>query len=129
MGFIPYDYKAGGPDPWEYMTAGALGAVENGLALTVTSGKLAKCPATTKPAYICMYNGTVADGDVIPVIRVNEDTRYCTTFAVAPTGVAVGAKVTLHTDGMQVTATTSSGVAEVCEIRGTAAGDEVLVRF
>lgn len=129
MGFIPYDYKAGGPDPWEYMEASGLAKVQEGLALTVTSGKLAKCGATTKPSYICMYNGTVLSGDVIPVIRVNEDTRYCTTFAVTPTGVTVGAKLTLHTDGMQVTATTSSGVAEVCEIRGTEAGDEVIVRF
>ena len=36
--------------------------------------------------------------------------------------------MTIHTDGEQVTATTG-GCAEVSEIRGTASGDEVIVRF
>ena len=41
----------------------------------------------------------------------------------------LGDKVTLHTDGLQVTATTASGVAEVVGMDGTAAGDRVRVRF
>ena len=41
----------------------------------------------------------------------------------------VGDKVTLHTDGLQVTGTTASGVAEVVYMDGTAAGDMCRVRF
>ena len=41
-----------------------------------------------------------------------------------------GDKVTLHTDGMQVTATTTDGVVTVVDVNGaTAAGDEIIVRI
>ena len=43
--------------------------------------------------------------------------------------VAVGDKVTIHTDGLQVTATTTGGVAEVVWMEGTASGAKVRVRF
>ena len=52
-----------------------------------------------------------------------------TTFQAAATGVNLGDKVTLHTDGLQVTATKTSGVAEVVGMDGTAVGDKVRVRF
>ena len=45
------------------------------------------------------------------------------------TSVKLGDKVTIYTDGLQVTATTTSGVAEVVGMDGTAAGSTVLVRF
>ena len=43
--------------------------------------------------------------------------------------VNIGDKVTLHTDGMQVTATTASGVATVVGRVGTGVGDMQYVRF
>jgi len=43
--------------------------------------------------------------------------------------VKPGNKVTIHTDGMQVTATTEGGVAEIVAMDGTAAGDKCRVRF
>ena len=52
-----------------------------------------------------------------------------TTFAAAATSVKLGSKFTLHTDGLQVTGTTASGVAEVVYMDGTAAGDMCRVRF
>ena len=67
--------------------------------------------------------------DIIPVIRVNKDMIFETTFAAAATSVKLGDKVTLHTDGLQVTGTTASGVAEVVYMDGTAAGDMCRVRF
>ena len=45
------------------------------------------------------------------------------------TTLAVGSKVTLHTDGMQVTATTTGGVAEITSIEGQTVGDAVTVKF
>ena len=129
MGFIPYDYKNGHPDPWVYMETSAIGAIHVGTALVLSSGKLAKCTGTSQPDYISMYDGTVASGDIIPVIKVTENTRFLTTFAAAATSIKVGDRVTIHTDGEQVTATTTSGVAEVSEMRGTASGSEVIVFF
>ena len=46
-----------------------------------------------------------------------------------PGFVAVGNKVTLHTDGLQITATTTSGVATVTYIAGQTVGSLARVRF
>ena len=54
---------------------------------------------------------------------------FATTWSVAASRVHIGDKVTLSADGLQVTATTTSGVAEVVGMDGTAAGDTVYVRF
>lgn len=129
MGFIPYSYRDGQPEPWEYMEASAIGEANIGMALTLSSGRLTKATGTTRPGYICMFGGRVAQGDIIPVIRVHEETRFQTSFAVAAAAVTAGSRVTIHTDASQVTATTTGGVAEVCEIRSAAAGGEVIVRF
>ena len=40
-----------------------------------------------------------------------------------------GSKVTLDADGLQVTATTDSGVAVIVDLEGTQVGDSVRVRF
>ena len=66
------------------------------------------------------------------MIRVNKDMIFETTFAAAATSVKLGSKVTLHTDGLQVTATTTNGVAEIVDFDDKAksgAGGTVHVRF
>ena len=47
----------------------------------------------------------------------------------AATAVTLGQKVTINTDGLSVTATTTSGVAEVVYMDGTASGSMCRVRF
>lgn len=129
-GFIPYQYNDGQPDPWEYLPVTGSAAIEVGDAMVVTSGKLALATGTTKPAYICMCDraATVAD-EMIPVIRVNDDTVYETELGVAINALAVGAKYTLNTTSDGITATTENGVAEVVGFEGTAIGSKVRVRF
>ena len=101
------------------------------MALTLTSGKLGKATGTTKPDYISMLqaDATLTAGDIIPVVRVTEDIIWETTLQAAGTSLNVGDKVTIHTDAMQVTATTASGVAEIVYMDGTAAGSMVRVRL
>jgi hypothetical protein len=100
----------------------------DGDALVITSGKAAKCGATTKPEYICATKGSGLSE--VAAYQVLEGQEYKTTFYGDGTAVAVGAKVTLHTDSAQVTGTTTSGVAEVIKKFGTgASGTEVLIRF
>lgn len=129
-GFLPSRLHKGHNHGWEYLESGAI-TPKIGAALTVTSGKLALATGTTKPTYIAMTHrdAAVASGTVIPVIRVDNDALYDTTCSVAFTGINVGDKVTIATDGMQVTATKESGVAEVVAIDGTAAGSTITVRF
>lgn len=129
MAFLINDTKDGAPGPWEYLEASALGACKVGMALTLTDGKLAKATATVRPSYISMFEGTVAAGDRIPVIRVLPDTRFKTQLSAAGTALKVGDKVTIDTTAMLATNTTTSGVLELVEILGTAIGDSVIVRI
>ena len=57
------------------------------------------------------------------------DIVFETTAQAALTAVKPGDRVTLHTDGLQVTATTASGVAEIVQKDADAAGSRVRVRF
>lgn len=101
-----------------------------GEALVLSSGKATKCGATTKPEFISMNKDfTAASGDKIVVQVIEDDMEFKTTFAATATSIKVGDKVTLHTDGAQATATTSSGVAEVVDKLGSASGSEVIVKF
>ena len=129
MAFLINDTKDGAPGPWEYLEASALGACKVGMALTLTDGKLAKATATVRPSYISMFEGTVAAGDRIPVIRVLPDTRFKTQLSAAGTALKVGDKVTIDATAMLATNTTTSGVLELVEILGTAIGDSVIVRI
>lgn len=130
MAFLIHSTDDGHALPWEYLPAGAI-TPKVGMALTQSSGNLALASGTTAPTYISMTERDTActAGDLIPVVRVQKDTVYETTLAASGTSLKVGDRVTLHTDGMQVTATTTSGVAEIVEIIGTAIGGKVRVRF
>lgn len=114
----------------EYLPAGAI-TPKVGMALTQTDGKLAVASGTTAPTYIsmCEKENACKAGDIIPVIRVGKDMILETTVAADATGIKLGDKVTLHTDGLRVTATTASGVAEIVYMDGTASGSMCRVRF
>ena len=65
-------------------------------------------------------------------MAVQDYMEFETTLAVAPADsatIGVGDKVTIHTDGMQVTATKTSGVAQIVALDGQAVGDRVVVKF
>lgn len=114
----------------EYLPCDAI-TPKVGMALVQSDGNLALATGTNAPTYIsmCEKDSPCTEGDIIPVIRVNKDMIFETTFAEEATSVKLGSKVTLHTDGLQVTSTTASGVAEVVYMDGTATGDMCRVRF
>lgn len=114
----------------EYLPASAI-TPKVGMALTQTTDQLALATGETAPTYIsmCEKDGACTAGDIIPVIRVGKDMILETTFADDATSIKLGNKVTLYTDGLQVTATTNSGVAEVVYMDGTASGSMCRVRF
>ncbi len=115
---------------FEYLPASAF-TPKVGMALMMTNGKLAVAGAANKPVYISMTerDAVCTAGELIPVIRVQPDIIFETTFSAAASSVKPGNKVTMTADGMQVTATTEGGVAEIVEMHGIAAGDKVRVRF
>ena len=118
------------PSPvFHEVTAGL--EVEDGTALVLTSGKLTVCGATTKPEFIAMGVKTAADENrKLAVAKCAPNQIYAVPVTAAPTSLKVGDKVTLSTDGLQVTATTTNGVITVEDLNGaTAAGDEIIVRI
>lgn len=131
MGFIPYSNEEGRVTPWEYLPCSAI-TPKVGMAMVQSSGNLAIATGTTKPTYICManYDAAVTAGTIVPVIRVHEDEIFETTNSASLSGVNIGAKVTLHaSNGLQITGTTSSGVAELVYKEADAIGSRCLVKF
>lgn len=106
-------------------------AVVMGEALVLTNGKLTKCVATVKPEFIAMADCAAdAAKRLIPAARVEPNQLYEVPVQAAPTSLVEGSKVTLHTDGLQVTTTTASGVVTVESLNGAAAaGDTIVVRI
>lgn len=101
-----------------------------GEALKLASGKVTLCSGAVAPSHVCV--GPIDDNGVVPCVEVQKYMEFETTLGVAPADSAtagVGDKVTLHTDGMQVTATKTGGVAEVTGIDGQTVGSRVTVKF
>lgn len=131
MAFLPHKNDGSiRPQSLEYLPAAAI-TTKKGLALYYSSGNLALASGTNKPEYICMCDyGAVSAGTIIPVLRINADEVFETEFSASGTSINPGQKVTLASDGLRVTATTTNGVAEVVAKEGTGAtGDTVYVRF
>lgn len=103
---------------------------KKGMALKLDSGKLAIAAGSDEPEFICVeeHSAAVTAGDLVTVVRVDPGTDYETTLSAAGT-LNIGDKVTIASDGLRVTATTTSGVAEIVAMEGTASGDTVVVRF
>lgn len=130
--FVPYKNAAGNVIPWETLPTGAI-TPKVGMALVQTGGNLAIATGGSVPTYIsmCERDSACAEGDLIPVIRVDHDTIFETTNSAAFASVKRGDKVTLHDDGLSVTATTGGGaeVVEFDDAAATDAGGRVYVRF
>lgn len=130
MAFMLARVNDGHVPPWEYLPCSAI-TPKVGMAMVLSSGKLAKCGATAKPEFICMReeSAAVSAGDIVPVIRVDEDQTFETTNTASFASINIGDVVTLHTDGLQVTATKTDGVAKVVGMDGTATGSKIKVKF
>ena len=103
------------PEP-EYLPCSAI-TVAEGEALVLTSGKLAKCGATTLPTFIAAKSVTATAGEIVPVFRVEPQQVWETEVS----GVTIGNKYTLADDALGITTVTTSGVALVTEVYGSTA--------
>ena len=127
--FSPHKSDTGAVPAWEYIPAAA-GTYQAGQLLNVSGGKLAAISAVcnTTPAYLCMGNHTVADGENLPVTRVTDDMIYVTELSAEAAAATVGTKLQVSAGGLQADAT-AAGTFEVVAIEGTAAGSLVYGRF
>lgn len=117
--------------PFEQYPCSAI-TPKRGMTLKLSDGKLAKASGTDVPEFICVeeHDAAVTAGDLVTVVRVDHDTVYETVLSASGSSLKIGDKVTIATDGLRITATTTNGVAEVLYLDGSAAsGDMVRVRF
>ena len=113
----------------EYVEATAAESYEVGELLKLATGKATKASGTDVPVYVCNCKMTAAAGDQLQVIRLHKNHKLETTLQASGSLLKAGDKVTIHTDGLQVTATTSSGVLEVVQVIDPAAGGKIIVRI
>lgn len=113
-----------------YLLTDNEGATE-GEALVQTSGRLTKCGATATPQFIARKTQTAEASSVtlLPVHRVQDGDVYTVNSMATVAATLIGNKVTLHTDGLLITATTSSGVAEIGTTDGATTTSACTVRF
>lgn len=113
--------------PIEYFLLTDNEASVAGEAFVQTSGRLTKCGATATPQFIALKTQAAEATSVtpIPVIRVTEDQEWETTSNATTAVTLVGNKVTLHTDGLVVTATTTNGVFTLSYTDGVTNGGKV----
>lgn len=127
-GFIPKFYHDGAVDAWVHFPAAA-GEYHIGMALTQTSGNLAKASGAVKPTYICMAEKvTTAAGELIPAIPVDASTEFEVTLAAAVSGLKAGTAANISSDGMSLVAG-ENGVFRVVSATGAAIGDVAVGRF
>ncbi|MBQ8248263.1 MAG: hypothetical protein IJY93_00055 [Clostridia bacterium] len=128
-GFYIHTVEGGYVPPFEHLPADGLTPAV-GMALVLTEGKLTLASGATKPTHIsmCQREGACADGELIPVTRVNDAITFAVPSSVA-NAVAIGGKVTISDDGLNVTATTDGGVATIVGKDGEAEGDIQYVKF
>lgn len=115
--------------PTEYLLGTNAEAYAEGEALKLASGRLTKCGPTDVPEFICLKTQLAEATAVtpLPISRIQRDVMQFEATATATVAATlIGQKVTLHTDGVQVTATTTSGVAEIIHTDGDKA---VVVMF
>ena len=116
--------------PFEKYLATDSQAIALGEALVLTSGRLTKCAADAMPEFIAMSACDAGTDNPISVVRVTEDMVFETTFAADASAEEEGEKVTIHTDGLQVTATNTDGVFTITKKLGSGeTGTKVLGMF
>ena len=104
----------------EYILGTTSEAISIGELLKLSSGTLTKASGTDVPEFVALASG---NSTIIPVKRIYEDEVYQAPLSASGTSLNVGDKVTIGSDGLTATATTTSGVFMITEMLGTASGD------
>ena len=114
-------------EPYRKLPGKAGEAYKRGEALVLAGGVLTKCGATAKPTHIAVADVAAATPALdVPVFTVLPDMEFITDATATVAATLIGSKVTLGTDALGVTATTTDGVFT---ITGTDGDKVVTGRF
>lgn len=104
-------------------------AAVRGAVYIEASGRMTLATGTDNPTHLC--EKSIAGGtDVESVfVRIRETDIFEVLSTATVAATLLGAKVTIHTDGLSVTATTTSGVFLIHETDGATTNSTVLGSF
>ncbi|MVP00353.1 hypothetical protein [Paenibacillus lutrae] len=127
MAFIPVKSLDGASDPFEYLLLTDNEGVVLGQALVQTNGRLTKAGATATPEFIAQRTQAAETTSTkpIPVTRVDEVREFEVQSTATIAQTDVGSKVTLHTDGLRVTATKTNGTFLISATDGATTNSKV----
>lgn len=105
--------------------------IHEALIVDTSTGRLTICPATGTPEYIAMKTVAAVATSVteVPVFRVTENLQFEVMSMATVAATLRGNKVTLHSDGLLITATTSSGTFYIDETDGVTTTSKVRGKF
>jgi hypothetical protein len=118
----------GAQDPIEYLLLTDGEGATLGQTLVSTSGRLTSSAVdTTVPQFVALATRVLEATSVtpLPVERLREDVEYETKSMATVAATLIGTKVTLHTDRLLVTATTSNGTFEISATDGATTTSKV----
>lgn len=118
-----------GTESTVFLPCTAAAEYKRGQALYVTAGGAAAATGETVPTHICVEEKTGVAGEEVKAYRIFDDYSFKTTLSAAGTALKAGDKVTISSDGLEVTATKTNGVAQINKILSSAQGGEVIVSF
>ena len=128
--FLPVKSDTGAAIPWEYIPAKA-GDYQPGQLLDTTGGMVTAIAAAqaAQPPYLCMGKVTVgADGDILPVTRIQHNYIYEATLGADAGNLAVGDKLGISAGGLDLDPS-AAGVFEVVGVDETTKGSVVRGRW
>ncbi len=129
--FVKSQIAPNAPDMiWKPTTTSETYKVGETLKLS-SAGKLTKASGTDVPEFVSLadYVAPASNAKDIPVVEINAGQIYAAPLQASGASLKAGDKVTIHTDGLQITATTTSGVAEIVKLNGTSVGDKAWVHL
>lgn len=107
-------------------------AFSYGEILALSSGVLTKAAVDTDGAqqYICMGAATGATGVAnVPVMQLRRDLQFSVQSTATVATSLIGTAVTLHTDGLSCTATSTKGCFVIDETDGATTNSNVVGHF
>lgn len=128
--FLPHSFDTPESQPWEWLPAYTSSALKVGQLLNLTEGKLASVSAASKttPTFVCMCEKTVAQDELVPVVRIHKGIEFETTLSAAAADAKVGSKLEVSAGGLQVDLT-AAGTFELTYVDDTAKDAMVRGRF
>ena len=121
--FIRSKTDGGNVQPSVMLPTKASEVYAQGEALVYKAGGVTKAAPTEIPAYICGNDYTAPATGNKPILCYNVAPlhEYETEFKADASAIVGGEKVTIHTDGLGATATTTGGVITIIKKLGTGA--------